>query len=365
MSVKINIKSEQRAAIRFCVRLNKSGAETVLMLKQAYKEECLCRSAILRWHNLFKAGRESFELIPHGGHPTTVRTEVNINTVSAIIQEDSHLSTRKIASLLNISKSSVSLILKDSLQMRRVSSTWVPHFLTRKQMQNRVKVCQEVLAVIEEQPDFLDRVITVDESWVHYYDPLTKQESSHWNTAGAPRKKKVRQQKSAGKVLMFIFFDSRGPVYQHAVPPKTKINAEYYKSVLEKLLRHIRTKRPELKGTWVLHHNNARPHVAKVVQDWLVNKGVRVMPHPPYSPDLAPCDFWLFPQLKKSLRGQQFCSDDEVVNTVHAFVNSVPQAEFQKTIKSKWIERMQQCIRVEGRYFEKKILVIMSRINKF
>ncbi len=76
------------------------------------------------------------------------------------------------------------------------------------------------------------------------------------------------------------FFDSRGPIYQHAVPKNVKIDAMCYHRVLQQLQRHIRMKRPELKYQWIMYHNNARPYTAKIMEAWLASKRINVM-HPP------------------------------------------------------------------------------------
>jgi histone-lysine N-methyltransferase SETMAR len=54
---------------------------------------------------------------------------------------------------------------------------------------------------------------------------------------------------------------------------------------------------------WVLHHDNARPHEAYTVQEFLAKYKMAVVPHTPYSPDLAPSDFFLFPKMKLKLKG--------------------------------------------------------------
>ncbi len=63
--------------------------------------------------------------------------------------------------------------------MLRVSLVWVLHFLTNVQKNDCVSACQENLSLIKDVPDFLNRVRTCDESWVHYFDPKSEQESSH------------------------------------------------------------------------------------------------------------------------------------------------------------------------------------------
>ncbi len=62
--------------------------------------------------------------------------------------------------------------------------------------------------------------------------------------------------------------------------------------------------------------------------------------------DLASCDYWIIPTLKKPIRGRYFDSHDEVVNTVHTFFNSLSQEDFKKTINVKWAERMEICVKL-------------------
>ncbi len=103
----MNARSEEHAAIKFCICLNKSGAETVTLLHQAYQDECLWCSTILRWHHTFVEGRDSAALTPHGEQPATAMLPFNVNTVSVVIEEDCRLSTRKIAGPFNMTQSSV------------------------------------------------------------------------------------------------------------------------------------------------------------------------------------------------------------------------------------------------------------------
>ncbi len=73
----------------------------------------------------------------------------------------------------------------------------------------------------------------------------------------------------------------------------------------------------------------------------------------PYSPDLAPYDFWLFPALKKVLRGKRFSSDQEAKQACNTILSRWSEEKFSKTIAQKWAERWETCIQQEGRYFEK------------
>ena len=71
--------------------------------------------------------------------------------------------------------------------------------------------------------------------------------------------------------------------------------------------RKMAAKRPELAANgWILHQDNAPAHRAIATQETIAQLGIEIMPHPPYSPDLAPCDFYLFPQVKKKFVGAIF-----------------------------------------------------------
>ena len=93
----------------------------------------------------------------------------------------------------------------------------------------------------------------------------------------------------------------------------TTVNFEYYKGLLERLRKDVRRKRPE-KWTngFILHHDNAPCHTSLLVRQFLSNKNITVCPHPPYSPDLAPCDFWLFSKIKMTMRGKRFQSIQDI-----------------------------------------------------
>ena len=139
-----------------------------------------------------------------------------------------------------------------------------------------------------------------DESWIYCYDPETKRQGSQSKHAGSPRPKKARQRKSTHILLMILFFDSTGMIYMHWVPTGQTVNKEYYVEVLREFRKRFHRKRPALfkSGQWHFHQDNAPVHNSIVVTDYLTGMGIKTVPQPPYSPDLAPWDFWLFPNLR-------------------------------------------------------------------
>jgi len=110
------------------------------------------------------------------------------------------------------------------------------------------------------------------------------------------------------KVMLFVFFDWKGTVHYECVPHAQMVNKQLYQAVLTHLRDAVRRKRPELweNQTWMLHHNNAPAHVFLLIHSYLAKHQTSIVPHPPYSLDLAPGDFFLFPKLKTTLKGCHF-----------------------------------------------------------
>jgi len=144
---------------------------------------------------------------------------------------------------------------------------------------------------------------TGDKSWVYHYDPENKRQSMEYRHPGSPSVKKFRTVPSAKKVMLTIFWDARGVLDMEFLTKGSKVNSDSYCATLLSLKQRIRRIRPE-RNTLLLHHDNTRPHCSAQTQDAMTSLKFTVVPHPPYSPDLAPSDFWLFPKLKETLKGQ-------------------------------------------------------------
>ena len=163
-----------------------------------------------------------------------------------------------------------------------------------------------MVELINSDPAVLDALVTCNESWIYCYEPETKGQSSQWKHVGSPRPKKARQSKSTLELLMIpFFFDSTGMIYMHWVPTGPTVNKEYYVEILREFRKRFHQKRPTLLklSQWHFHEDNAPVHNSILVTDYLSMMGIKTVPHPPYSRDLAHCDFWLFPKLKEKLRG--------------------------------------------------------------
>ncbi len=143
--------------------------------------------------------------------------------------------------------------------------------------------------------EFLSHIVTGDEAWVHHFRPESKEQSMSWIEKGGKAPKKFKQVDSAGKVMLTLFWDSKGVLLEEYLPPGWTVNADMYCEMLFKLCRAIQNKqRGKLSKGIVFLHDNARPHMVRLTQIVLNDFQWDVFPHPLYSPDLAPSDFHAF-----------------------------------------------------------------------
>jgi len=274
--------------------------------------------------------------------------------VEQFVLEDRRVSIEDIAQHFTISEGSVFTILHDHLHMSKVSARWVPRNLSDEQKQTRVTICQSMITRHDADPKFLGRIITMDETWIPLYNPETKRQSSQWKHRDSPPPKKFRVVASQEKVLYAVFWDMQGVILAHPIPKGSTITGAVYANILAKnLLPALQEKRSQLKRKhFIFHHDNAPPHTSHVVLDFFHDKHIELVPHAPYSPDLAPSDFWLFPNLKDALRGRHFNTRAALGSAISQWCIHTPQDLFSAAF-TQWIERCRKCVALDGGYVEK------------
>ena len=100
-----------------------------------------------------------------------------------------------------------------------------------------------------------------------------------------------------------------------------------------------------------LLQNNASSHKWEVVKSFLASEKVKVLKHPPYSPDLSPCDFFLFPRLKKMLSGNKYTSRSSLGSAIYQCLQQIPKEDYLSAFLD-CVKRLQKCVSVKGEYFE-------------
>jgi len=330
--------------IKFSLKLRKSGSETLQLLRTAYGDAVLSSAQVFRWHKAFKDRREGVEDEQCTGCPSTSRNGNSVACVKAVVDRDRRLSVRLIAEEVGLPKTGIHRIITEDQHMRKICVKLVPKNLSDEQKDSRVLVSRELLDRVTSEPNFLQRVITRVETWVFEYDPTTKRQSSEWHTSHSPRSKKAQMSKSRVKSMLIIsFFDSKGIVHKEFVPPRQTVNQTFYLQVLECLRNRVVRVHHEIANTWFLRHNNVPCHTSFAVREFLAQHNITTLPHPPYSLDLAPCNFFLFPKLKTHLEGHHFGTVENIQAAAMRALNNISSEEFLHCYEE-WQQRWNHCI---------------------
>ncbi|UYV64790.1 hypothetical protein LAZ67_3001980 [Cordylochernes scorpioides] len=250
------IFEEKRICIKFCFKLKKSATETYELIKEAFGDAALSRSRTFEWFSRFQKGREKLK-------------------IKELIKSNRRISIKDLSLETGLSVGLCHQIVTKDLDMIWTSSKFVPRILTEEQKEVRMDVCKNMVEMTRTDPEWMQKIITGDETWVYQYDPETKRQSSQWIERGEPKPKKAR---------------------------------------FAKFKEAVRLKRPERwqNNDWILHVDNARPHTAHVVLQFLAKHSTIQISHPPYSPELAPNYFFLYAKFKMKLKGRKFDNVDMI-----------------------------------------------------
>ena len=137
------------------------------------------------------------------------------------------------AHALGISHGSVSTSLHDRLGMRRRTAHWVPKSLSDEQMATRASVCSALLKRFRSIDGFLLRLVTGDETWVHYYEPENKTNSRQWVGPGSRGAKEVQDTTICWQVMATVYWDAIGVIMLDFLPQRGSITEVYYANLLD------------------------------------------------------------------------------------------------------------------------------------
>ena len=152
---------------------------------------------------------------------------------------------------------------------------------------------------------------------------------------------------------MWQKFDIEGIVQKEFVPPGHVVNGKFHCVVLRWLTENIWCKHPDKwhNNSRDRYHDNVPAEVLLIVWQFLASTKTTVIPHPPYSPDHAPCDFFLFMKMKLKLKGWHFDGNEEIQDESQKVIKTPMPNDFQKCIRP-WKSCWNRCINAKGDYFD-------------
>ncbi len=351
-ATEISLSLQQRCNVLFCVKLGWTVHATKDAITSVYSRESLSESRIAYWYHAFKKGRTCIVDMPRRFKERTGRSAENIQVISDLLQQDKRSTIARLSDGSGLPPATVHRILTKDLELRKKTAKYVPHLLTEGNCARRRNTCEFFLRLIRQFPKVLSCVVTIDESWMYLYDPERKSQSKQWLRKDEDRPVKAAHPRSVKKVMIVTFFDCQGLVYHEYVQGTMK--TKDFIALCTRFLAAHRLRRPRgtVGGQTFLHMDNASCHTSYDSLQFLRDQHVQVVPHPPYSPDLAPNDFWFYGRLKRDIRGVRFPNVDALKAAVMEQLSAIASHEYKDCVMRAWPRRLIRCLEMGGNYFE-------------
>jgi histone-lysine N-methyltransferase SETMAR len=288
------------------------------------------------WFNRFKNGNLELDDLPRSGRPL----EVDLDVLKQLIEEDPRLTTRCLAERLGCVHATVETHLKE-LGKTWKYGVWIPHELSPRQLQLRVDACMELMTS-HRNYQWLHNLITGDEKWVLYVNHTRKRQ---WLGAGQTGVATPKNELHPMKIMLSVWWGVKGTIHWEILPAGCTVTADLYCQQLDRVAAKLHGKQDRI----YFLHDNARPHIAKSTREKLLKLGWITLPHPPYSPDLAPTDYHLFRSLSNYLGEKKFDDENDLKTDLANFFAQKSPGFYERGILS-LPARWQQVIDNNGAY---------------
>ena len=303
------------------------------------------KSAAIKWFERFNSWNTHINDQQRSGRPSTVDSTQIIEAV----EENPITSVRRLSNELGVSKSSVHRHLVSHGKVNRRCRV-VPHELSPDQAERRVNICRQLLSNPNDER-FIKRIVTSDEKWIFFRNPDMR---NQWLNPGQLPRPVAQHGRFEHKVLLCVWWNYEGPIHFELVSDGRGITAQLYSEQLERMYEVLKCKYPALvnRKRVLLQQDNAPPHVARTTKDKITElKGIELLPHPAYSPDLAPSDYYLFRSMAHYLQGRRFDNVEEVEAGITTFFSSKSKEWYMRGIQE-LADRWTKTIEHDGLYFE-------------
>lgn len=335
--------NDKKYGIRTCLlydfKLGKNASESHQSLSKVFGNYAPSLRQCQRWFHRFKNGNVTLEDEVHGKPPRILDDEA----LKEDVELDPTQTTRELAEKFGCHHSTIADHLNTIGKINRCGK-WVPHQLSESNKATRVTMAG-ILLRSSNSKGFFNSIITSDEKWICYDNNIRKRQ---WLSPGQPPKPMPKRDIHGKKNLLCIWWNSQGLVYFEVLEKGQTVTADLYSQQLGRVDQALSTQGSNTKVVRLLH-DNARPHIAKVTQKKIEELKWQVLPHPPYSPDIAPSDYYLFRSMQKVLAGKKFENRHEIEIWVSKFFESRQADFFKKGIYS-LRERWGQVIDLCGEY---------------
>lgn len=326
---------EKRSVASYLWKKEKRNKQIYQDMFEVYGDETPSIKTIQKWTKKMNDGDWSIFDRQRKGRPEKIDL---VEKIQDVLAYDPYSSTKKIAKKVGADPKTVKKVLIDKLRMRKVNFKWIPYVLSLEQKAKRIEIAKELFEFLHNcNEKKLRKVLTQDETWIYFSNPRNMM----WLEEGHEIPERPKKTIGSKKVMISVIWGVTGIISIVMLPIGQKFNRNFFEqNVLGDLASKISTQ------GYFLHMDNARPHL---VFKKLNELGIKRLDHPPYSPDVAPSDFFLFGYLKKLLEGEEFKDENELFEKVTEILNGI-QKSVLRSVYNDWMNRLLLVQESGGKY---------------
>ena len=315
-------------------------------LKHLMGVKSVTRQTLESWRKLYE--KKQFTIADKRAGRVRGSSDYNKNIVSTFAKGQ-FSSAREMHRCTGVPLSTICYNLNQS-GMRYVHFRKVPYILSEEMKALRVEYAQTMLDILEKQKqhNFMD-ILTMDET------PLYLQNDNllGWVSEDDPIPEVTKPTLHKKKFTLSVMWGVGGTVVVKGLDGENRVNSEYFcKEILTEAIRWCENKRYHTGvSSYLFHMDNAPCHNSRQTKDFMKDHHMNRMVHPPYSPDLAPCDFFLFGYMKREFADAKFGNMEEAVIQITTWLDTIDK-NMRLAVFENWMLRLQKCIECNGDYVQ-------------
>lgn len=337
MSDYVPTKQHIREVLLYCYNVKKKATAAHRWIEEVYPGYAPDIRVCQRWFKRFKSGNYHIQDKKRPGQPKKFKND----DLQTLLDEDSSRTQEELAEILGVTRACISHRLK-ALGMVQKQGNWLPYKLKPTDVEQRLFICDMLLAR-QKKENFLHRLLFGGEKCIS----LGKQDRHASTSSGKPSI-------TGNRLMLCIWWDQLGVVYYELLQPDEIVTEDVYRRQLMCLSQALEYKKlPYYDRTnkVILQHENTESHNDESVKEYLETLQWEVLPHPPFSPDVAPSDYHLFRAMTRDLAEQHFTCYDDVKSWVDSWIASKDDQFFVDGI-NELPERWTKVVASNGQYFE-------------
>jgi histone-lysine N-methyltransferase SETMAR len=336
---------EQRVIIKFLAIEKVDAREIARRLRVAFGEDAYALRTVQFWMAEVRRGREDLHDEHRPGRPPLDHID---SRILALLDRAPFESARSMAEVLHVDHATILRHLHEKLGFKSYCVRWVPHLMSDELRATRKECAAQMIPYLEAaRDDGWRHLVTGDESWFFITSTIRRM----WSVVRDDVATIPRTDIATKKFMYTIMWNPSGFHVIDKLPLGAKMNSGHYTAnVLQPLYEVFfpRGRKPRAKRL-VVHVDNCSVHRSGATEAFMESHEMIRMPHPPYSPDLAPSDFYLFGLVKGKLGHVDVMEEDDLFEALDEILGSIPGEELLRVFET-WLDRVRAVSDGDGDY---------------